>query len=101
MKVPDGKDYVEFMLYDQLPAPTARGTQHHICLEVDDIEKALAELEKRPARKAYTRPLEIRTGINRKRQLNLFDPDGTRIELMESRTVDGKPTPSSTAAPLH
>ena len=34
-----------------------------------------------PARKAYTRSLEIKTGINRKRQLNLFDPDGTRIEL--------------------
>ena len=54
-----------------------------------------------PARKAYTRPLEIKTGINRKRQLNLFDPDGTRIELMEARTVDGKPTPSSSAPPLH
>ena len=101
MKVPNGKDYVEFMLYDRIPAATARGTQHHICLEVDDIDQALAELEKRPARKAYTRPLEIRTGINRKRQLNLFDPDGTRIELMEARTVDGKPTPSSTAPPLH
>ena len=100
MKVPDGKDYVEFMLYDQIPAATARGTQHHICLEVDDIDQALAELEKRPARKAYTRPLEIRTGINRKRQLNLFDPDGTRIELMEARTVDGKPAPSSSAPPL-
>ena len=101
MKVPNGKDYIEFMLYDQIPAATARGTQHHICLEVDDIDQALAELEKRPARKAYTRPLEIKTGINRKRQLNLFDPDGTRIELMEARTVDGKPTPSSTAPPLH
>ncbi len=100
MKVPNGKDYIEFMLYDQLPAPTARGTQHHICLEVEDIDQALADLEKRPARKAYTRPLEIKTGINRKRQLNLFDPDGTRIELMESRTVDGKPAPSSTAPAL-
>lgn len=100
MKVPNGKDYVEFMLYDQIPAATARGTQHHICLEVDDIDKALAELEKRPARQAYTRPLEIKTGINRKRQLNLFDPDGTRIELMEARTVDGKPTASSSAPPL-
>ena len=33
--------------------------------------------------RAYTRPVEIRTGINRKRQVNLFDPDGTRVELME------------------
>lgn len=101
MKVPDGTDYIEFMLYDTIPGPTVRGTQHHICLEVDDIEKSLADLEKRPARKSYTRPMEIRTGINRKRQLNLFDPDGTRAELMEASTVDGKPTPSSPAPPPH
>jgi hypothetical protein len=27
-------------------------------------------------------------GLNRRRLLNLFDPDGSRTELMESRTVD-------------
>ena len=27
--------------------------------------------------------MEVRTGTNRKRQMNLFDPDGTRVELME------------------
>ena len=48
---------------------------------------------------AYTRPLEVRTGINRKRQINLFDPDGTRIELMEPNTIDGQPAPSSTLPP--
>ncbi|MEJ7607283.1 MAG: VOC family protein [Bryobacteraceae bacterium] len=101
MKVPDGDDYIEFMLYDQLPAPTARGSQHHICLEVADIDKALADLQGRPGRQAYTRPMEIRTGVNRKRQLNLFDPDGTRAELMESKTVDGKPAASSPAPPPH
>ena len=41
----------------------------------------------------------MRLGINRKRQVNLFDPDGTRTELMETHTIDGKPTPSSTAPP--
>lgn len=96
MRLPESEDYVEFMLYSKLPAPTQRGSQHHICLEVPDIEKALAQLEANPYRKQYTRTLEIRTGINRRRQLNLFDPDGTRIELMEPRTVDGQPPPSST-----
>ena len=96
MRVPDGDTYIEFMLYDQLPAQTARGTAHHMCLEVPDIDKAKAWLEARPAIKQYTRPLEIRTGVNRKRQLNLYDPDGTRLELMEPHTVDGKPAPSST-----
>lgn len=99
MRVPDGDTYIEFMLYDQLPAPTARGTAHHMCLEVPDVDKAKAWLQARPAFKQYTRPLEIHTGVNRKRQLNLYDPDGTRLELMEPNPVDGKPSPSSTAAP--
>lgn len=96
MRLPESDDYIEYMLYTDLPAPTQRGSQHHICLEVPDIEKALARLEANPYRKTYTRPLEIRVGINRRRQLNLFDPDGSRIELMEPRTVDGQPPPSST-----
>ncbi len=100
MKVPEGDDYIEFMLYDQMPSLTSLGTLHHICLEVHDIEKSVADLEKRPARKNYTRPMEIKTGTNRKRQMNLYDPDGTRSELMEPHTIDGKPTPPSTAPPI-
>jgi lactoylglutathione lyase len=99
LKVPDGDDYLELMLYSELPPPDKRGTAHHVCLFVPDMDKAAAALEARPARKQYTRALEIRTGINRKRQMNLYDPDGTRVELMEPHTVDGKPTPSSPAPP--
>src|SRR5947209_17981348 len=99
MRVPDGDTYIEFMLYSALPAPTARGTAHHICLEVPDIAKSKAILETRTAAVNYTKPLEIRTGTNRKRQLNLYDPDGTRTELMEPGTVDGTPTPPATAPP--
>jgi len=98
MQVPDGSDYIEFMLYDEMP--TARlGTLHHLALEVPDIDQAKADLERRPARKNYTRPMEITTGTNRKRQMNLYDPDGTRSELMEPKTVDGKPAPPSSAPP--
>jgi lactoylglutathione lyase len=99
LKVPDGDDYVEFMLYKSPPTLGRLGTMHHLCLEVADIEASKAALEARPARQGYSRDLEIRTGVNRKRQLNLYDPDGTRIELMEPRTVDGTPAPSSTAPP--
>ena len=101
MRVPDGKDYIEFMLYDQPPSLTALGTLHHICLEVHDIEKAKADLEQRPAKTIHPRPMDFKTGVNRKRQLNLFDPDGTRSELMEPNTIDGKPVPPSTAFPPH
>lgn len=99
MQVPDGEDYLEFMLYAETPAPTARGSAHHVCLVVPSVAESVANLESRPARKNYTRPFEPKTGVNRKNQLNLFDPDGTRSELMEPFTVDGKPTPPSTAPP--
>jgi lactoylglutathione lyase len=95
MRVPDGTDYIEFMLYGEKPPADNRGSAHHLCLVVPDAEKAVAALDARPSRASYTRAVAVRTGINRKRQVNLFDPDGTRVELMEPDTVDGKPAPSS------
>jgi hypothetical protein len=56
-------------------------------------------LEAKPARQTYDRKMEIRVGRNRRRQCNLFDPDGTRVELMEPNTIDGQPTPPSKAPP--
>ncbi len=99
LKVPEGDDYIEFMLYSQEPTPNRRGVQHHLCLEIEDADAAVERLNQRPYRQGYTRDIDIRTGINRKRQVNLYDPDGTRLELMESHTVDGAPAPSSTLPP--
>jgi len=103
MRVPEGKDYVEFMLYSKLPGPDGRGSKNHASLMVPDADKALTELQRRAARGLYHapegKPMEIQLGVNRKRQINLYDPDGTRIELMEPNTVDGKPAPSSIAPP--
>jgi lactoylglutathione lyase len=99
MKVPDGEDYVEFMLYGELPNYSTWGTRNHTSLVVPDIAKAVETLESRPAFKAYGKPLKITTGVNGKHQMNMYDPDGTRVELMEPNTVTGKPTPPSTAPP--
>lgn len=96
MRLPESEDYLELMLYGEEPAGDRRGSAHHLCLEVADIDAARARLEANPARAGYTRPIEIRVGVNRRRQLNLFDPDGTRSELMEPRTIDGVPPVSST-----
>jgi catechol 2,3-dioxygenase-like lactoylglutathione lyase family enzyme len=99
MRVPDGKDYLEFMLYSAPPDAAQIGVRNHICLITPDIKAAVAILESRPSRKSYSRPIEIKIGKNGKRQANIFDPDGTRIELMEPNTADGKPVPSSKAPP--
>jgi len=96
LKVPDGTDYVELMLYRTLPDWSGWGSRNHISLVVPDMEKAVAILKTRPG---YSKPLDVRTGVNQKRQLNMFDPDGTRVEIMEPMTITGKPTPSSTAPP--
>jgi lactoylglutathione lyase len=89
LKAGSEQDTVELML--------SPSTQAHFCLVVPDVEAALTELKKRPYFKKYSHPTEIRTGINKKRQLNLFDPDGIRVELMEEKTVDGNEAPSSNA----
>ena len=97
MRVPDGDDYLEFMLYATPLDSEQMGVKNHVCLLVPEVAKAVARLEASPARKNYSRTIEIKTGVNGKRQANLFDPDGTRIELMEPNTVDGRPVPSSPA----
>jgi catechol 2,3-dioxygenase-like lactoylglutathione lyase family enzyme len=99
MRVPEGDDYLEFMLYNKLPEPEGRGGKNHVSLLIPDAQKAVDELKKRASGGLYSKEIEIQTGVNRKRQVNLFDPDGTRIELMEPNPVDGKPAPSSTAPP--
>ena len=99
MKVPDGEDYVELMLYHSLGDPSGWGTKNHLSLVVPDIEKSVAELESRPYYKTYGETLTIHTGVNGKRQVNLYDPDRTRVELMEPKTVTGQPVPPSTAPP--
>lgn len=99
LTVPDGDDYVEFMLYKDAPPSTDRGSAHHICLQVPDVSAAVARLKAEPYDTVYGRPIETHVGINRKRQANIFDPDGTRVEIMEPTTIDGKTTPPSTAPP--
>ena len=68
MRVPEGDDYLEFMLYNKIPEPDARGTKNHVSMTTPDAQKALDELKKRAAARSlegkslYDRPIEIRSG---------------------------------------
>lgn len=97
MRVPDGNDGVELMLFENVPPPGERGMAHHLCLETASVPTAVTTLKSRAYVKGYDRPFEIVTGTNRRRHVNLFDPDGTRTELMEPFTVDGRSAKSSEA----
>ena len=101
LRLPDGRDYIEFMLYDSIPAPIPIRSVHHVCLEVADIPGTGEKLASRPLPKDSPLPTKARIGLNNKRQINYYDPDGTRTEVMESATVDGKPAQSSTAQVPH
>lgn len=99
MQVPEGEDYIEFMLYADIPSVQRMRTLHHICLEVDDVEVAGAILAQRTLPAGCPPPTPLKTGINGRRQINYFDPDGTRVEIMEPNTWNGVPVPPSAAPP--
>ncbi len=101
LQVPDGPDYIEFMLYDQYPSADRIRTMQHICLEVPDVTETEATLMKRVLPPGSKAPGAMKVGVNGKRQLNYFDPDGTRVEVMEPVTFDGKVrAPSEAPAPV-
>jgi len=100
LRVPDGSDYIELMLFDKEQSESSLGILNHICLEVKDVTVSESTLKSRTLPEGIKTPTEMKTGINRKRQINCYDIDGTRVEIMEEKTVDGKPVPSSTAPPL-
>lgn len=97
LQVPDGQDYIEFMLYDKYPSLDRVRTLQHICLEVPDVAKAGEILQGRPYPAGSKPATPMATGVNGKRQINYYDPDGTRVEVMEPATADGKPRPPATA----
>jgi catechol 2,3-dioxygenase-like lactoylglutathione lyase family enzyme len=97
LAVPDGNDYLELMLYDQEVTPERMLVAHHICLELPDVAKAEEILKSRTLPPGCKPMTAAKVGRNGKRQINLFDPDGTRVEVMEPSPADGKPVPPSTA----
>jgi hypothetical protein len=87
MKVPNGTDYLEYMLVTGPVSRQQRGTLHHVAMLVPDIQVALETVRNRTAPEKRTALASPQVGRNKRWQLNLFDPDGTRTELMEPYTM--------------
>ena len=80
LQVPDGNDWIEYML--NIPANADHkemGEQNHFSLGVKDANVAAAEFKKRGWKK-LDGPEVGRDGKN---SIDAFDPDGTRVEVME------------------
>lgn len=95
MQVPDGTDWIEYMLNVSPDADKKElGVMNHIALGVPDIPAAEQQLLKngwKPGEKPQI-------GRDGKWQLNLYDPDDTRVELMEFEPVQ-KPCCSGYTGP--
>jgi catechol 2,3-dioxygenase-like lactoylglutathione lyase family enzyme len=84
MQVPDGTDWLEYML--NLPAqPDQRqlGVMDHISLGVENMQQTAAKMESHGWQPHDREQAKI--GRDGKWQLNLYDPDLSRVELMEFR----------------
>ena len=82
MRVPEGTDWLEYMLNVRNPSPRTLGVMHHFALGVPDIHAAYNEVVGRGYKAE-----EPKIGRDGKWQLNLYDPDFTRAELMEPKPV--------------
>ncbi len=83
MRVPEGTDWLEYMLNVHNPDPRELGVMHHLALGVPSVRAGYESTLQR-GYKAEEKPQIGRDG---KWQFNLYDPDFTRVELMEPKPV--------------
>jgi len=97
IQVPNGTDWLEYML-NQPPHPDLQltGVMNHISLGVADMKKAQATLEEHGWKPHGEEKAQM--GKDGKWQLNIYDPDLTRVELMEFKPVQ-KPCCSEFTGP--
>jgi catechol 2,3-dioxygenase-like lactoylglutathione lyase family enzyme len=96
LKLPDDRNYIEFMLHDETPTLERLGVFNHFGLEVSSIPAVMEEVAGRmKGAPWFPRRVEYSVGKCRHRLANVFDPDGTRAEFMERGTFDGSVTPSA------
>ena len=84
LQVPDGPDWIEYML--NIPANADHkelGVQNHFSFGVKDVHAAAAELRSR-GYQTFDGPEVGRDG---KDSLDAYDPDDTRVEIMELTPV--------------
>jgi catechol 2,3-dioxygenase-like lactoylglutathione lyase family enzyme len=88
MQVPEGRQWIEYMITGKDAEPSAQllGVLNHVSLGVSDIQPVAKFLRQRgwnPKEEG-----EPQMGKDGKWQLNVYDPDGTRIEFMEFKPVE-------------
>jgi len=83
MRVPEGTDWLEYMLNVHNPSPRTLGVMHHLALGVPSVADGYKTVQARGYKAE-----EPKIGRDGKWQLNLYDPNQTRVELMEPKPVE-------------
>jgi catechol 2,3-dioxygenase-like lactoylglutathione lyase family enzyme len=84
LQVPDGPDWIEYMLNIPTTADHKElGVQNHFSFGVKDVHAAAAELKSR----GYSTFDGPEVGRDGKDSLDAYDPDATRVEIMEFKPV--------------
>ncbi|RXH56322.1 VOC family protein [Granulicella sibirica] len=82
VQVPEGSDWLEYMLGDGVtPTPRQAGTSNHVSLGTEHMNTVVAALAANHCEGPNCTAAKM--GRDGKTQLNLYDPDQTRVEFME------------------
>jgi catechol 2,3-dioxygenase-like lactoylglutathione lyase family enzyme len=84
MRVPEGTDWLEYMLNVRNPDVRELGVMHHMALGVPDVKSGYETALQR----GYHAEEKPQIGRDGKWQFNMYDPDFTRVELMEPKPVE-------------
>ena len=84
MRVPEGTDWLEYMLNVRNPDPETLGVMHHLALGVPSVKVGYETAVSR----GYKSKEKPQIGRDGKWQFNMYDPNLTRVELMEPKPVE-------------
>lgn len=82
LQVPDGTDWIEYMLNNRPDADLRQhGVMNHFSLGIEKMDTAVAALQRNHCEGPNCSKTQM--GRDGKVQLNVFDPDMTRVEFMQ------------------
>jgi catechol 2,3-dioxygenase-like lactoylglutathione lyase family enzyme len=83
LRAPDGSDYIQLLPFSGIPSPADFKAQNHLGLASSDVRKTVASLQTRGTSALNSR-VTVQTGGDLPPRADILDPDGARIEIMES-----------------
>jgi lactoylglutathione lyase len=94
MLVPDGNNWIEYMMWRDPPSPQQLGVWHHVCVGTLDIQGVYKTVVER----GYTPRREPNIARDGRWLLQLYDKHNTRTEVMVRKPVQ-KPCCSENVDP--